>query len=157
MPFVFAFFLLDSLPLASDKLGDPGRLSEAPSPLRESSAFFSERPVGVLVPLEDAPDLSPPFATLRASSSFFFLSSSSLSRSSSESSVSDCSACQQISTKTFHHPLTDSEYGWSESLSYSYFLSFLTSSLLVFFRFFFSSRFSIFSFASSASQSLSSW
>lgn len=85
-PFCFLdFFLADSVPLASDRLGDPGRF-------RFAAAFFSGSeclflPDGVLVPFVDAPDcslllsfsfcwgLSDLFSAFFRSSSFRFSSS----------------------------------------------------------------------------------
>jgi len=83
-----SLFLLDSLPLASERLGEPGRLREEPAAWLRASPCFSARPEGVFVPV-DAPDggLSP--SSLSSLSSLFFLSSS-FCRSVSESSDSLC-------------------------------------------------------------------
>ena len=134
-PFVPLAFLRDSVPLASDKLGEPGRFRLAPSEAFErDGSFFSARPDGVLVPFVDAPDLSP-FATLALRSSSSLRSASSLSRSSSESSSS-----------------LDSEYGFeSDSSSYSSLRSFLMSCFFIRFSRFFlclSSSFNRFSSSS---------
>jgi hypothetical protein len=94
-PCCFLTFLrLDSLPLASERLGDPGRLREEDETcdFLEGSPCFSLRPDGVLAPMVEAPDagFSPslplPFCWTFSSSSF--LRSSSLRRSASESSDS---------------------------------------------------------------------
>lgn len=60
-PFASCFFLrrlwVDSEPLASERLGEPGRLRLALEvALRSGSARFSARPDGVFVPREDAPE-----------------------------------------------------------------------------------------------------
>lgn len=87
--FFLCFFLEDSVPLASERSGDPGRL-------RLVAYFFSGsvcfgRPDGVFVPLEEAPEgtllVSLPLSLSDLSPSFFF-SSSSLSLSSSLASSS---------------------------------------------------------------------
>lgn len=109
----FVFFRLDvSVPLASDKFGDPGRLSF----LRETSAslsmpeVFSLRPLGVVAPDGGAANFfgSDPSCPFWA----FCFSSSSRSRSRSSSE----SVCQDVSTRFHSCPaiLTESEY--SESL-----------------------------------------
>jgi hypothetical protein len=95
----FNFLRLDSLPLASERFGEPGRLREELATLEgflSGSPCFSLRPEGVFVPLVEAPDagfspslpLSFVCACNLASSSF--LRSSSLARSVSESSDSLC-------------------------------------------------------------------
>lgn len=87
-PNFFCFLRDDSLPLASDRLGDPGRLRASGSPV------FG-RFKGVLLPFVEVPDggfsvVSPalplPFSAAAFSSSF--LRSSSFKRSASESSES---------------------------------------------------------------------
>ena len=84
--FFFAFLREDSLPLASERLGDPVRLSDELAFL--TASIVLGRPEGVLVPLLDAPEptcaLSLPLDC--SSSAFFFSSSSFLRRSTSESS-----------------------------------------------------------------------
>ncbi len=50
----FDFFRADSVPLASDRFGEPGRFNVAPAFFNGSECLF--RPDGVLVPLVDAPD-----------------------------------------------------------------------------------------------------
>jgi hypothetical protein len=90
---IFARLRLDSLPLASERVGDPGRLIAL---TRRVSECFSLRPDGVFAPLDDAPDggLVPSFGLLFgscfafSSSSASRLRSSSLVRSASESSLS---------------------------------------------------------------------
>lgn len=80
----------DSLPLASERFGEPGRLRLAAedSLLRKGSACFSALPEGVLLPLDEAPEGSLSALALRSSS--LVRSSSSRWRSSSESSESLC-------------------------------------------------------------------
>lgn len=89
----FLCFLRDvSVPEASERFGDPGRLSARDDDFLERSECLG-RPEGVFVPFEEAPEgkfsLSLPFALsvpFRSSS----FRSSSLTRAVSESSESLC-------------------------------------------------------------------
>ena len=99
--FFLSFFLEDSLPLASERLGEPGRFSEVEEMERwDRSGCLLGRPEGVLVPREEAPDggLALSFGE---GTSFFssasFLICSSFRRS---ASVSDDSLCITVSTST---------------------------------------------------------
>ena len=83
--FFFCLFCADSFPLASERSWDPERFSVLEVALRWGSCFL--RPDGVLVPFVEAPEPGKvPF--FFSSASFWF--SSSLRRSSSESSLSLC-------------------------------------------------------------------
>lgn len=73
---LLAFFRDVSVPLASDRLGDPGRLRVADAVLFFNASVCFGRPDGVFVPLVDAPD------------SFFTLSSSACRSSSFNRSAS---------------------------------------------------------------------
>lgn len=92
-PLVFLCFLrVDSLPLASERLGEPGRFNEEEG-FVEGRGCLEGRPEGVLVPREEAPegfleglDFSRSEAALDSSLRL----SSSLRRSVSESSDSLC-------------------------------------------------------------------
>ena len=75
-------FLVDSLPLASERLGEPDRLSDEPADVWLGPCF-SARPDGVFVPCEEVPDGTPLTVAFFSSS---FLRSSSFRRSVSESS-----------------------------------------------------------------------
>jgi hypothetical protein len=83
-PLVLSFMRLrlDSLPLASERLGEPGRLMAF---TRSGSPCFSLRPDGVFAPLEDAPDggFVLPLSLALSLGSCFALASSSFLRSSS--------------------------------------------------------------------------
>ena len=82
----------DSLPLASERLGEPGRLREEDETVRErGSGCLPGRLEGVFVPREEEPDEGGGFvlsAALDFLSSSSFLSRSSSSRSASESESS---------------------------------------------------------------------
>ena len=87
--FFFCFLREDSLPLASERFGDPGRLMAVMGFLDKSKCLG--RPDGVFVPLVELPDggfsaLSLPLLFSAAFRSSSFLRSSSLSLSVSESS-----------------------------------------------------------------------
>ena len=89
----FLCFLRDvSVPEASERFGDPGRLTAKDDFLERSECFG--RPEGVFVPFEEAPEgkFSPslPFALSVPFCSSSFFRSSSLRRSVSESSESLC-------------------------------------------------------------------
>ena len=103
VPFFFLSFLgEDSLPLASERLGEPGRFNEAEDLVGGfRSGGLGGRRVGVLVPLEEAPDGGLP---LSFSEGMFFFSSASFLICSSlrrSASVSDDSLCITVSTVTF--------------------------------------------------------
>ena len=92
--FFLCFLWDDSLPLASERLGEPGRLREEADTVRlRGSGCFPGRDEGVLVPLVEAPDGGWGF-DLSAAVAFFssasFLSCSSLRRSVSVSEDSLC-------------------------------------------------------------------
>ena len=87
------FLRADSLPLASERLGEPGRLREAEEDRWLGSFCFEGRPEGVEVPLVEVPEggwgsLSLSFSEAVFFSSSSFLRCSSFRRSSSESSDS---------------------------------------------------------------------
>ena len=93
------FLRVDSVPLISERLGEPGRLralAEDDNPFLVRSVCLLARPDGVFVPFEDAPDWDDEGFVLTFSLSdavFFsssFLTSSALRRSVSESSSSLC-------------------------------------------------------------------
>lgn len=93
--FFLGFLREDSLPLASERLGEPGRFSEVEDAVRlRGSECLLERLEGVFVPLEEEPEgglslgLSPVFFS---SASFF--ACSSFSRSASVSDASLCDSC----------------------------------------------------------------
>ena len=96
---LFLCFLRDdSLPLASERLGEPGRLREDEDECCVWSLGLEGRPEGVEVPLVEVPEdgcggLSLSFSEVAFFSSSSFLRSSSFKRSSSESSDSLCSRC----------------------------------------------------------------
>lgn len=88
---------MDSAPLASDRLGEPGRLSALDDAGFLWGPGFLLGRWGVLVPLDEAPDdclEGLAFSTSDSAGflSFSFLRSSSLRRSVSVSSDSDCGA-----------------------------------------------------------------
>ena len=90
----FLCFLRDvSVPEASERFGDPGRLRAKDDDFLERSECF-DRPEGVFVPFEEAPEgkFSPslPFALSIPFRSSSFFRSSSLRRLVSESSESLC-------------------------------------------------------------------
>lgn len=93
--FCFLIFLReDSAPLASDKLGEPGRLSALDDAVFLRGPGFLPARWGVLVPLVEAPDDCLEGLAFSTSDSpgflsFSFLRSSSFSRSVSVSSDSD--------------------------------------------------------------------
>lgn len=88
--FFFDFFRADSVPLTSDRFGEPGRLSVDAAFFNGSTCLL--RPDGVLVPFVEAPEgcLLLSFSLLVALSDFSspFFRSSSFRFSSSESSES---------------------------------------------------------------------
>ena len=90
--FFLCCFREDSLPLASERLGEPGRLREEDEAVRRrGSGCLLGRPEGVFVPREEEPDEGGGFvlsATVCFLSSSSFLSRSSFSRSASESESS---------------------------------------------------------------------
>ena len=89
----FFFFRVDSLPLASERLGEPGRLSEPEDAVRSRElACLLGRWEGVFVPLVDEPEEGGTFAFSAAtaffsSASFFVCSSFRRSASESEESL----------------------------------------------------------------------
>lgn len=92
----FTRLRLDSFPLASERLGEPGRLCERDPEVtfRCGSRCFSLRPDGVLAPFDDDPEggfvpsLGLAFGSCFAFCSSSRLRSSSFARSASESSLS---------------------------------------------------------------------
>jgi hypothetical protein len=91
------FFLEDSLPLDSERFGEPGRLSLLTF-LKGSECLG--RPEGVFVPFEEAPEGS--FDSLFAASAF----SLALASSSFLLSISACFSSSDVSSSLYIKPLT---------------------------------------------------
>ena len=156
----FLCFLRDvSVPEASERFGDPGRLRAVDDAFLERSICFG-RPEGVFVPFEEAPDgkFSPsldfaPSVPFRKLSSF--VRSCSSRRSVSESSDSLCCllASRLFSIFTHHSFLTSEDvYGLlSDSSSYAKFFSIFIRALRKPFSCRFLRRTSFFCCSSSAS------
>ena len=109
--FFLCFLREDSVPLASERFGEPGRLRVLEVDFLSGSECFG-RPEGVVVPLEDAPDGTSPLSLLcdlSFSDGPFFSSSlfrsSSLRRSVSVSSDSLWLQCQYFKSVDHHMPL----------------------------------------------------
>lgn len=81
------FFRVDSLPLASEMLGEPGRLSEEGG-LALGRGCLVGRPEGVLVPREEAPEEILEVLVFSRSDALGFLASAFLRSSALASSVS---------------------------------------------------------------------
>ena len=87
----FTFLRADSVPLASERLGEPGRFSLLALVFLDASGALPGRCEGVLLPFVDAPDggFEAPALSISDFFSSSFLRSSSFRRSVSESSDSD--------------------------------------------------------------------
>ena len=99
--FFLCFLRDDSLPLASERLGEPGRLRDVEDTVRlRGSGCLAGRDEGVFVPLVEEPDGG--WALALSDAAAFFSSASFLSCSSFKRSVSesDDSLCEMLARRT---------------------------------------------------------